>query len=326
MRTKIIFLIIISIILSCSTSKENRKIVHQEIDKSQLGEEINYIYMVVGKKAVTKLELDRITKLAGFISKIENRKIKPEDFLIEKLIVEQVAEEESIIVNEERIKNEIEKRRLGANIKSMDEFQKVIEKETGLPFDLWKEVLRYQLLKQQIIQIRIPVPQPTEKEIEDFYRKHEREIGIEVLFREIIFPKTYTIQEEKKIYEVVKDVYNQLQQNPNKFSEIARNLKENVSPYKYGGGIRLWIPITDIAQEDQIIAGAVFRLPVGSISPVFKNQNGQYVIVKVEGKRPIPLDKVQELIRIRLYYDKAEESFQNWIEQKKRDLIIKKLS
>ncbi|GIX40423.1 MAG: putative peptidyl-prolyl cis-trans isomerase [Leptospiraceae bacterium] len=326
MKTKIIFLIIISIILSCSTSKENRKIVHQEIDKSQLGEELNYVYMVVGKKAVTKLELDRITKLSGFISKIENRKIEPEDFLIEKLIVEQVAEEESIIVNEERIKNEIEKRRLGANIKSMDEFQKVIEKETGLPFELWKEVLRYQLLKQQIIQIRIPIPQPTEKEIEDFYQKHKREIGIEVLFREIVFPKTYTIQEEKKIYEVVKDVYNQLQQNPNQFSEIAKNLKENVSPYKYGGGIRLWTLITDIAKEDQIIAGAVFRLSVGSISPVFKNQNGQYVIVKVEGKRPIPLDKVQELIRIRLYYDKAEESFQNWLEQKKRDLIIKKLS
>jgi len=326
MKIKILLLIIIILFFYCKSNQKLPSIQKKEIDTTQLGEELNYVYMVVGKKAITKLELDQVKILAEFISKIENRKVSPENFLIEKVIVEQVAEEDSIIVNEERINNEIEKRRLGSNIKTMDEFKVLIQKETGLPFGLWKEVLRYQLLKQQIIQIRIAIPQPTDKEIEEFYKKYKKEIGLEVLFREIVFPKTYTIQEEKNIYEVVKNVYNQLQNDPNQFADISRNLKENVSSYKYGGGIRLWTPISDIAREDPIVAGAVFKLPVGSISPIFKNQSGQYVIVKIEGKRPIPLEKVQELIRMRLYYDKAEESFQNWIEQKKKELIIKKLS
>jgi len=319
-------IILLFFIIFCSSSKETKKVERIEIDESQLGEQVNSIYMVVGKKAITKIEMERINKLVGFISKVENRKVNPEDFMIEMLIIEQVSEEESIIVNEERINNEIEKRRIAANLKTVDEFKNIIEKESGLPFDLWKDVLRYQLLKQLIIQIQILVPQPTEKEIEDFYNKHRKDIGIEVLYREIVFPKTYTIQDEKNIYEIVKSTYNQIQGNPNSFAEIAKDLKENVSPYKAGGGIRLWTPIVDIAREDQVVAGALFQLPVGSISPIFKNQNGQYVILKIEGKRPIPLEKVQELIRSRLYYDKTEEAFQDWIKQKKQNLIIKKIA
>lgn len=320
----IIFLLIVSVY--CRTSNSEKSVITEPIPpKEELGEEVNYVYMVVGKKAITKIELDRVSNLTAFISKFENRKITPEDFLIEKLIIEQVAEEESIIVNEERIKNEIEKRRLGSNVKSMDEFKSIIEKETGLTFELWKEVLRYQLLKQQIIQIRIPIPQPTDKEIEDFYKKNSKQIGIEVLFREIVFPKTYSISEEKAIYEVVTSVYNEIKTNPAEFPNIAKNTKDNVSPYKSGGGIRLWTHISEIAMEDPIIAGAVFNLSVGAVSPIFKNQQGQYVIIKVEGKRNIPFEKVQELIRNRLYFENAEKSFQDWIQQRKKDLIIKKL-
>ncbi len=322
---KINLIFIIFFLLYCSTSKKKELNIEEKIPIEELGEELNYVYMIVGKKSITKYEVDKISKQAEFSSKIENRKISTEDFLIEKLIVEQVAEEESIIVNDERLRNEIEKRRVASNVKTTEEFKTIIEKETGLSFELWKEVLRYQLLKQQIIQIRIPIPQPKEKEIEDFYNKNKNQIGIEILFREIVFPKTFSISAEKEIYEVAKKVHDQLTKNPEDFSNIAKNTKENVSLYKSGGGIRLWTPITDIAREDPVLAGAVFRLPVGMISPIFKNQNQQYVIVKVEGRRPIPIEKVRELIQMKLFYDKAEESFQNWIQQKKREMIIKKI-
>lgn len=294
-------------------------------EKTDYGEELNSIHSIVGKKAITKLELEKITKLANFLSKSENRKVTPEDFLTEKVIIEQIAEEDSIIVSEERLKTEIEKRRISSNISSNEEFKKNIEKETGLTFDLWKEILRYQLLKQQIIQIRVPIPQPTDKEIEDFYKKNSKQIGIEVLYREIIFPKTNSIQEEKRIYQIASEIYQELQKSPEKFADLARSTKENISPNKAGGGIRLWTSIIDIAKEDPIIAGALFNTPINSITPIFKNQNEQYTILKVEGKRTIPLEKVRELIRMRLFYEKAEESFQKWLEEKKRNFIIKKL-
>lgn len=294
-------------------------------EKIDYGEELNSIHTIVGKKAITKLEIDKITKLADFLSKSENKKITPEDFLIEKVIVEQIAEEDSIIVSEERLKTEIEKRRISSNISSSEEFKKNIEKETGLTFDLWKEILRYQLLKQQIIQIRVPIPQPTEQEVENFYKKNSRQIGIEILYREIIFPKSNTIQEEKRIYQIASEIHQELQKAPEKFADLARNAKENISPYKAGGGIRLWTSIIDIAKEDPIIAGALFNTSINSITPIFKNQNEQYTILKVEGKRTIPLEKVREIIRFRLFYEKAEESFQKWLEEKKRNFIIKKL-
>ncbi|MFN3603577.1 MAG: peptidylprolyl isomerase [Leptonema sp. (in: bacteria)] len=294
-------------------------------DQVDYGEELNSIYLTVGKKVITKLEIQNIATFAKFLSDLENRKISPENFLIEKAIVEQIAEEDSIMVSEERLKLEIEKRKLSSNIVSNEDFKKHIEKETGLTFELWKEILKYQLLKQQIIQIRIPIPQPTEEEIENFYKKNSRQIGIEVLYREILFPPTKSIIEEKKTYQIASEVYLELQKNPEKFSEIASTLKENVSPYKASGGIRLWIPIIDVAKEDPILAGAIFNTSINSITPIFKNQNQQYTIIKVEGKRTVPFEKVREMIRIRLFYEKAEEAFQKWIEDKKRNFIIKKL-
>ncbi len=309
---------ILSILFNISLSALDYK-------KENLGEELNSLVFIVGKSAITRWELEKIKPYTDYLSKMSKQKISPEDFLIEKTIVEQVANEESIIVSEEKLKNEIEKRRSSMGIVSMDEFKKRVQLETQIDFNLWKDVLRYQILKQLLIQIKIPVSQPTQKEIENFYRKNKKELGMEVMFREIIFPITRTIAEEKNIYEVVKKTYQELKNNPESFSQVARNLNENISHYKRGGGIRLWIPIIDLAKEDQIIAGAVFQLPVGSLSPIFKNQKGQYVILKIEGKRDTPLEKVEELIRIKLYYDRIEDSFQDWLKHKKSTFIIKKI-
>lgn len=93
-------IILLFSVIFCSSSKKTKKIEQTQIDEIQLGEQVNSIYMVVGKKAITKIDMERMTKLVGFISKVENRKINSEDFLIEMLIIEQVAEQESIIVNE----------------------------------------------------------------------------------------------------------------------------------------------------------------------------------------------------------------------------------
>ncbi len=294
-------------------------------DSVDYGEKLNSIKIIVGKRAITELEVEKITDFVNQLSKIENKKITAEDFLIEKLIVEQVAEEDSIVVSEEKLNTEIEKRRISSNITSKEEFKKKIEKETGLDYELWKEILKYQLLKQLIIQIRVPIPQPTDSEIEDFYKKNSRQIGLEVLYREIIFPKTNSIQEEKAIFKIAQKVYSELQQNPEQFSEIARTLPENVSKNKKSGGLQLWISIIDVSQEDPVIAGAVYATPINTITPIFKNQNQQYTIIKVEGKRTIPLEKVREMIRLKLFYEKAEDSFQKWIEEKKRSFIVKKL-
>ncbi|MCS7205165.1 MAG: peptidyl-prolyl cis-trans isomerase [Leptospiraceae bacterium] len=322
---KLLSLILITVLFFSCTQQKKKASKKIEIPESELGEKLNTIVYVVGKKAITQYDIERVKKLVNFINKTEYRNQTPESFLIEKAIIEQIAEEEVIIVNDERLRTEIEKRRQNANFPTLDEFKAFVEKETQLSFEEWKEVLRYQILKQILLQIKVSIPQPEEREIEEFYKKHQKQIGLEVLYREIIFPRTNTIAEEKRIFDIAKEVHNQITKNPQSFPEVARNLPENVSRFRFGGGLRFWTSITDVASEDPIIAGAIYNLPVGSISPIFKNQFGQYTILKIEGKRPTPIEKVREIIRMRLFYEKSEESFQQWLNEQKQKYVIQKL-
>jgi putative peptidyl-prolyl cis-trans isomerase len=309
---------------ACS-SAQDKKGQMKKFDKSTVkGETINSVRLLVGTAAITDIDYEDGAALAKLFRQGRTTPAEIENFLIEKAIVDQVAEEESIVVSEERVQNEIRRRMEMAKETDEEAFRERIELETQLPFRLWKESLRYQMVRQQIVQIKVTIPQPDEKEVEAFYKKNAHRVGVELLFREIVFPEAPTIAAEREIDKRARQVHAQVLANPASFGDVARSLPENVSPFKAGGGIRLWVPIDDLAREDRVLAGILYNLSPGAVSPVFRDAANRYRIVLLEGKRPVSIDRVREMIRMQLFYDKADESFARWIEERRRNLVIRK--
>lgn len=290
------------------------------------GEVINRVIMIIGENPVTQLDLDRIQKYVRAIrpDMKGSEKETAYSILIERAIVDRAASEESIIVSPERLENEIKRRMDMSNINNREQFEETVAKESGMPFDLWLEKLRYDLLRQQIIQIMISVPQPDEKDIEEFYRKNRRKIGEEVRYREIVFPPTRDISQERVIANKAKSIYQKVSSNPALFSQIARTTAENVSPRRYAGGLQNWTGLDQVAREDRITAGVLYSMRGGTVSNVYRDQAGRYRIVYLEGKRPVPLEEVRQLIERRLYFEQAEKAFDQWLEEEKKRLTIEK--
>ena len=323
--TSQLFLSVILLFASACSSADEKKAQIKKFDKSTVeGERINSVRLLVGTRPITDIDYEDGAALVKLFRQGRATPKEVENFLIEKSIVDQVADEESIVVSDERIDNEIKRRMEMAKETDEEAFKARIERETQVSFRLWKESLRYQMVRQQIVQIKVTIPQPDEKEVEKFYRQNAHRVGVELLFREIVFPVAPTIAAEREIDKRARQVHSQVSANPASFGDVARSLPENVSPFKAGGGIRLWIPIDDLAREDRVLAGMLYNLPQGAVSPVFRDSTNRYRIVLLEGKRPVSLEKIREMIRMQLFYDKADESFERWIEERKRNLVIRK--
>lgn len=320
-----LFLSLILLLASACSSADGKQSQIKKFDKSTVeGERINSVRLLVGTRPITDIDYEDGSALVKLFRRGRATPKEVENFLIEKSIVDQVAEEESIVISDERIDNEIKRRMEMAKETEEEAFRERIERETQVPFRLWKESLRYQMLRQQILQIKVTIPQPDEKEIEKFYKENAHRVGVELLFREIVFPVAPTIAAEREIDRRARQVHSQVSANPASFGDVARSLPENVSPFKAGGGIRLWIPIDELAREDRILAGVLYNLSRGAVSPVFRDSTNRYRIVLLEGRRPVSLEKIREMIRMQLFYAKADESFERWIEERKRNLVIRK--
>lgn len=290
------------------------------------GETINSIRLIVGDEPITDLDIVQMEENIKYIRKNlrTSRREAAIEELIERAIIERVARRESLIVSDGRIQTEIQNQMRARSIETEEEFANAIKRETGMPFEVWKDNMRVTLIRQQILQIMVSVPQPTEKEIEEFYRKNQRQIGMEFLYREIVFPYTSDISRERVISNKAKEVHSQLSSNPSRFATLARSLPENVSPYKFAGGLRNWEEIQTIAEEDRILAGMLYNMRAGQLSQVFRDQAGRYRIVYLQAKRPIPLEEVRALIERRLYFDQAEDAFDEWMKKQKENLTIQR--
>ncbi len=291
------------------------------------GEIVNKVVYIVGDVPITQLDVDQM------MDRIRRSKENPprgmsirgyaKDKLVTRAIVNMEARKESIIVSDERIDNEIERRMDFTGMKDRDRFERTVEKQTGLSFEEWVDDMRFELKKRQIIQIKVTVPVPEKSEVVAFYNKNKSKIGFEVSYREIVLkPKRGSISDEKRISNLSRDLWRNLSRNPSSFSTVARNTSDNVSIYKSAGGLHPYEPLPEIARDNQILAGVLSRMKPGQVSTVFRDRANQYYIIKMEGLRPVPLEKVEGMIRQRLYFEKEDSAFEEWMNQKKKETSI----
>lgn len=293
-------------------------------DAAEYGDVVNRVRYVVGEVAITDVD---IQKMAEILRQTREGGANPErkavDVLVERAIVSMEAERESIIVSEERMENEIRRRQLASGAETLEEFRKSVERQTGASFEAWADQLRFEIIKRQLIQIKLTVEQPAEGEVEKFYNQHRSQVGIEVRYREMILvPRSGSIEEEARVSRLAQQAYDRVRANPSSFGDIARSIPENVSPLRGLGGLQDYIPIQGVAERDVVLAGVLFNASPGMTPRPFRISGNRYMVVLVEGKRPVPLTRVREQIRQRLYFDKEDEAFEKWMEKRRKEIAI----
>ncbi len=288
------------------------------------GEAVNRVRYVVGEVAITEVD---IQKMAEILRQTREGGPNPErkavDVLVERAIVNMEAERESIIVSAERMENEIRRRQLASGAETLEDFRKNVERQTGASFEAWVDQLRFEIIKRQLIQIKLTVEQPGEDEVEKFYRQHRSQVGIEVRYREMIFvPRSGSIEEEARVSRLAQQAHDRVRSNPSSFGDIARSIPENVSPLRGLGGLQDYIPIQSVAERDVTLAGVLFNASPGMTPRPFRISGNRYMVVRVEGKRPVPLSRVRDQIRQRLYFDKENEAFEKWMAKRRKEIAI----
>lgn len=283
-------------------------------------ESINQILAIVGGISVTQLDYERgieryrvISKFAPPSRKKQSFRSQVIDFLIDRAIVDIVAEEESIQVNEKRIEAEIEKRMEQMGITELEQFKKSIPSQTGMSFDEWIEDLPFQIKKGQLLQIRVNAPLPSEQEIRSWYAKNKSKVGFEVKFREIaISPRNDSIDEESRVYKEIADIRAQVLKDPSLFRLIASGPR-NESRFKSTGGLVNWLPAFEIYKQSPTLASIATQTKEDKISEIYRDERKRYCILHVEGVRATPLDTVRRGIQNVLYRDKEQQAFEDWL-------------
>ncbi len=267
------------------------------------------------------MKFERLKKL----KKISKRKETYElsriiDIFIENAIVTQKADEESIIVSDQRVENHIKNIMKSGNYDNLQDFKKSVEANEKLSFEEYKKELKISLTKQQVISIAIGVSPPTQKEAREWYNKYKRKLGYQVRMKHILIRlRNNSFAEEKRVNKRIKELRSRIISGES-FESIARRYSEDPTSAKKGGDLG-WILLAEI---DPFIAGYVFRMnKKGQISKVIKSKYG-YHIVKYLGRRITPYDSVRNKILNLLYQVKVKNQFKKWVSQKKRfsDIVI----
>lgn len=292
-------------------------------------ESLNRVIATVGTLSISELDLDdaaeKYNRLQKHLKHEDMRKslrTRILDFLIDRAIVDVVAEEESIQVNEQRVDSEIEKRMEVMGTTSRKQFEKAMESSSGMPFELWVTELPYQIKKGQLLQLKIAVPPPSEQEIRSWYNQNKDKVGFEIRYRIIaVAPENDSVQEENKIYKEVSEIRKSVLADPSSFSLIAGSPRNDPALRSRRGMVE-WISSFDLYKYSKITATIAAPLPNGGLSEVFRDERKRYCILKIEGKRPTPMDNLRGGIQNILYRDKEEETFHKWLKEARTEIPI----
>lgn len=293
-------------------------------------ESLNKIIATVGNQSISELDFDdaqdKYQRLTKYLKNEDMRKslrTRIIDFLIDRAVVDSIAEDESIQVNEKRLESEIEKRMEFMGITSRKQFEKAVESSSGMSYELWYTELPYQIKKTQLMQYKVPNSPPSDKDIRAWYAQNREKVGFEVQYRQIaISPNNDSISEESRIHKEASEIKKNVLSDPASFGLIAGSPRNSDANLRARKGLMDWVSSFELYKTNRSVAVALSTVPVGSISEVFRDERKRYCIVKVEGKRPTPLDNVRQGIINLLSREKEDENFIKWVRESRSTVPI----
>ncbi|HSV96688.1 MAG TPA: peptidylprolyl isomerase [Spirochaetota bacterium] len=269
------------------------------------------------------------SEVAGRLIRLQQKKNVPRnrlayersrllDRFIEDSIVLQEAEQQSIVVSDEKVTNHIKKLMGRMNIASMDDFKKRVEKVENVPFDEYREDVRKSLITEQVMSLAIGVTPPSRREAMDWYNANRVKLGFEVNVKHILIrPKNASLGEEKRVIAEINALRQRIARGES-FEQLAAAHSEDPGTSRKGGAIG-WM---SLAELDPYFANQVFQMKDGQLSGAIKSGFG-YHLVKFLGKRPVTFDSVEDRIVSMLFQQKLDEQFAKWVVQRRRESEVR---
>jgi len=257
-------------------------------------------------------QLQKLKKIPK--KKLAYEKSRVLDKFIEYAIVSKTAENESLIISDEKVNSQIKKIMERMKIDSLDNFKRGIETKENISFSKYKEELKKNLLTEQVMSFTVGVSPPTKKEAKEWYRKNKKKLGFQVNLKHILLiPKNNSFKEEKRVnYEINK--YRKLIFSGKTFEGIARKHSQDLNSAKKGGDLG-WVMISEL---DPYFASQVNKMnKKGQISKVIKSGYG-YHLVKYLGRRDVPYDFIENWILNLLFQKNLSQQFKKWVTNKRQ--------
>lgn len=282
---------------------------------------IDEVVAVIGNEAITAIDLAKeaeIYKTRKSVKK-DKRNIESQvlDLLISRAIVDIVAREESVTVPPERIDSTIQREMDMRGVAKLDDYKKKIERELKTPFEEYRKEIGRQLKTQQVVQLRVSVPNPTPSQIDEWYKLNKAKLGKKYLFRMVAIP--FTASTEKSVSQSMNKAYALAKKSKNGIAIAAQQYSKHAS--KSRGGLMGPYRLDEVAQIDPILAGAVNSTKVGQMSQVFVGQNNYYFI-KVENAKDIPVDEVYDQVRALLQSQNEQLAFTDWVREQRNKVSV----
>ena len=168
--------------------------------------------------------------------------------------------------------------------------------------------LNRRLVVQRLVKDLQNVPEVTDEQIETYYNDHQSRYSTTTLRARHIL-----VREE----EVAEDLRAQLEEDPDSFSDLAKEHSVDTASARKGGDLGFFGHGRMVPDFE---AAAFALAEPGDLSDVVKTQYG-YHIIKLEERRDgqgKPLDQVREQIRATLRHEAVQEQTQDYYEDLKR--------
>ncbi len=282
---------------------------------------LNDVVAVVATAPITSIDLEEeIARLKKLKTKSKDKRALESqalDSLIGRALIDVIAQEESVTISPERVQNAIRKEMDMRGVLREAEFQKMVKRETGMDFETYKDELAQQIKTQQVMQLRVSVPNPTPSQVEEWYRHNKARLGKKYTFRMIYIP---VAGNELKVSQQMKAARAMGASSSSGFAKAATKYSHHSSASR--GGLIVDMRLDQVAQIDPILAGALNGTPKGATSQVFVGSNGGYYCVRVENTRAIGLDEVYDNVRAILYNQNEKIEYARWLKDQRKRVAV----
>lgn len=258
------------------------------------------------------------------------------------------------------IKQEAEKRQIKIEETQVDEVINNIAKSMGgeerfkaslalnkIDEETFRKNIRLDLLKKELVNNVVGESDISDEEIKEFYEKnkedkfkHDQEVRAshilisaseEEIANKIKSESSDKGLSEKEIQEKVekelekakqkaKDIYREIKENPDKFSEYAKQYSEDPASASKGGDLGFF------AKEEMVpeFAEAAFSTKPGKLSDIVKTQFGYHIIKVVDRKEEgiTPLDEIKPHIKRYLAGKEKMEAFAKLMDEARQTAKI----
>ena len=280
------------------------------------------VVAVVGNIPITNFDLANETaalkKRRGWRKDKRDIKSQVLDLLISRAIVDFIAQQESVTVSQERVENHIKKEMGRMGIKNEKTYWNLIYQRTRLRPGDYKRETKRRLKTQQVVQLRVSVPNPTPSQIQEYYKiRGKREFPPKVLVRMVRMRyKKGNTKDEYRVSKLCRSAHAMARRN---FAGAAKKYSDDGS--KGRGGLLGWQHLHELAGIDPILAGAVNNTRTGTMTQRF-NGDGACYFAKVESRKAVPIDDVYEIVRAKLYAQNEEAAFAQWVKQQRKRVSV----